>query len=221
MRAMILAAGRGERMRPLTDKTPKPLLEVGGRPLIAWHLEALARAGVNRVVINVAWLGGQIIDYVGDGARWGLQVSVSDEGERALETGGGIRRALPMLGGAPFWVVNGDIWTDFDFSVMPAEPSGQAHLVLVDNPAHRAGGDFALRADGHVREQGGQRLTFAGIGCYRPALFRGAGTGLSFPLAPVLREAMMRGAVTGMRHDGAWVDVGTPERLRALDARLR
>lgn len=221
MRAMILAAGRGERMRPLTDHTPKPLLEVGGRPLIDWHLEALARAGVDRVVINVAWLAQRIIDHVGDGSRWGVEIRISDEGEHALETGGGIRRALPLLDADSFWVMNGDIWTDFDYAALPPAPVGQAHLVLVDNPPHHADGDFALGADGRVTERGYPRLTFAGIGCYRAGLFRDADAAPAFRLAPLLCRAMAAGRVTGTRHAGAWTDVGTPARLRVLDARLR
>lgn len=216
---MILAAGRGERMRPLTDQTPKPLLRAGGRTLLDRHLCALAAAGVDTVVVNVAWLRGRIIDYLGDGRRWGLRVLVSDEGERGLETGGGIRRALPLLGEASFWVVNGDVWTDLDLRALPREPAGEAHLVLVDNPPHHPEGDFAL-ADGRVVAEGpGPRLTFAGIGCYRPRLFQGAETG-SFPLAPLLRRAAAAGRVGGMHHRGRWCDVGTPERLQALDRML-
>ncbi len=219
MRAMILAAGRGERMRPPTDTMPKPLLRVGGRSLLDWHLDALAGAGVTRVVINVAWRGRQIVDYVGDGAHWGLEVVISDEGETGLETGGGIRRALARLGEEPFWVVNGDIWTDLDFARMPRTPAGLAHLVLVDNPPHHPEGDFRLAADGRVDAADGPRLTFAGIGCYHPALFAGAGHE-SFRLAPLLHAAAARGEVHATCHYGDWVDVGTPERLRALDRRL-
>lgn len=221
MRAMILAAGRGQRMRPLTDTTPKPLLSVSGRPLIDWHLGALARAGAEDVVINTAWLADRIRAYVGDGAAWGLRVAYSHEGESGLETGGGIRRALPRLGDAPFWVVNGDIWTDFDFVSMPVEPAGLAHLVLVPNPAHNPQGDFRLAEDGRVTTaDSGEALTFAGIGCYRPELFRGQ-TATSFRLAPLLTEAAARGQVTGVRHTGEWFDIGTPERLEAVDDHLR
>jgi MurNAc alpha-1-phosphate uridylyltransferase len=221
MRAMILAAGRGQRMRPLTDTTPKPLLPVGGRPLIDWHLSALSRSGVEQVVVNVAWLGRQIVDYLGDGRRWGVEVTVSDEGEQALETGGGIRRALPLLGEDPFWVVNGDIWTDFDLTALPRRPAGLAHLLLVGNPRHNPAGDFSLDADGRVGDAAEHRLTFAGIGCYAPALFeRSSGSEGAFPLAPLLRAAAAEGQVTGSHHRGAWTDVGTPERLQALDRAL-
>ncbi|PWG65246.1 N-acetylmuramate alpha-1-phosphate uridylyltransferase MurU [Sediminicurvatus halobius] len=219
MNAMILAAGRGERMRPLTDHRPKPLLEVGGKALIDWHLEALAAAGVQRVVVNVAWLGEQIRAHVGDGRAWGLEVCISDEGATALETGGGIHRALPLLGDAPFWVVNGDVWSDFDPARLPAAPQGLAHLVLVDNPPHHPAGDFVLNGN-RVRNDGpGRRLTFAGIGCYRPALLADHATG-AFRLAPLLQAAAAAGAVTGGYHHGAWSDVGTPERLQALRRRL-
>jgi MurNAc alpha-1-phosphate uridylyltransferase len=214
---MILAAGRGERMRPLTDSTPKPLLPLAGRPLIEYHLWALAAAGVREVVINHAHLGHRLEDALGDGSRWGLAIAWSPEGE-ALETGGGIFRALPLLGEAPFIVVNGDVWTDFDFSGLPAEPAGLAHLVLVDNPAHHPAGDFVLDR-GRVREGGGPRLTFSGIGVYRPALFAGCAPG-RFPLGPLLRAAMPRDEVGGEHYRGRWVDVGTPERLAALEAEL-
>jgi len=214
---MILAAGRGERMRPLTDTLPKPLLPLAGRPLIDYHLRALAAAGVREVVINHAHLGHRLEDALGDGSRWGLAIAWSPEGE-ALETGGGIHRALPLLGEAPFIVVNGDIWTDFDFSGLPVEPAGLAHVVLVDNPAHHPAGDFTL-ADGRVREGGGPRLTFSGIGGYRPALFAGCAPG-RFPLGPLLRAAMARDEVSGEHYRGRWVDVGTPERLAALEAEL-
>jgi len=214
---MILAAGRGERMRPLTDTTPKPLLPLAGRPLIEYHLRALAAAGVREVVVNHAHLGHRLEDALGDGSRWGLAIAWSPEGE-ALETGGGIHRALPLLGEAPFIVVNGDIWTDYDFSGLPAEPAGLAHLVLVDNPAHHPAGDFVLDR-GRVREGDGPRLTFSGIGVYRPALFAGCAHG-RFPLGPLLRTAMARDEVSGEHHRGRWVDVGTPERLAALEAEL-
>lgn len=214
MHAMILAAGRGERMRPLTDDRPKPMLCVGGRPLIDWHLTALARAGVTRVVVNVAWQGARLREYLGDGGAWGLEVTISDEGDSALETGGGIRRALPLLGEAPFWVVNGDVWTDFDPAMLPREPAGDGHIVLVDNPGHHPEGDFGLR-DGRAVEAP-PRLTFAGIGTYRPGLFRGHDDG-AFRLAPLLRNASAAGRLGATHHRGAWWDVGTPERLKALD----
>lgn len=219
MRAMILAAGRGERMRPLTDHTPKPLLSVGGRPLIEWHLERLARAGVEQVVINLAWLGERIVDHVGDGSRWGLQVAYSREGETGLETGGGIAHALPLLGDAPFLVIDGDVWCEFDPARLMQPPPALAHLVLVPNPEHNHEGDFGLVGDAVVAE-GGDRYTFSGIGVYHPELFADHPGG-AFRLAPLLRRAMARGQVTGERYDGRWCDVGTPERLQALDCALR
>lgn len=216
---MILAAGRGERMRPLTDATPKPLLEVGGKPLIVWHLERLAAAGLRRVVINHAHLGQQIEHALGDGRRWGLQIVYSAEGEgRALETGGGILHALPLLGTAPFLVVNGDVWCDVDPARLGLETGLLAHLVLVDNPAHHPGGDFHLD-QGRLFADRQPRLTFSGIGVYTPALFDGCEPG-AFPLAPLLRDAMARGRVGGEHHRGRWIDVGTPERLAELDRSL-
>ena len=215
---MVLAAGRGERMRPLTDHTPKPLLEAGGRPLIGHHLAALARAGVREAVVNHAHLGAQIERALGDGAAYGLRIRYSPE-EVALETGGGIFRALPLLGPDPFIVVNGDVWTDFDPARLRLADADLAHLVLVDNPAHHPAGDFVLAGD-RVREDGGPRLTFSGVGVYRPALFDGCAPG-RFPLAPLLRAAIAVGRVSGEHHRGRWVDVGTPERLAALDLQLR
>jgi MurNAc alpha-1-phosphate uridylyltransferase len=215
---MILAAGRGERMRPLTDRIPKPLLEAGGRPLIGHHLAALALAGVREVVVNHAHLGAQIERALGDGAAFGLRIRYSPE-EVALETGGGIFRALPLLGPAPFIVVNGDIWTDFDLARLRLAVGDLAHLVMVDNPAHHPAGDFAL-AGGRIRAEGGPKLTFSGIGAYHPALFDGCAPG-RFPLAPLLRAAMAAGRVSGEHHTGRWIDVGTPERLAALDRELR
>lgn len=217
--AMILAAGRGERMRPLTDRTPKPLLPAGGKPLIVWHLERLARAGIARVVVNHAHLGTQIEQALGDGSRWGVRISYSAEGEgRALETGGGIFRALAQLGDAPFLVLNADVWCDRDLATL-ALPAGMlAHLVLVDNPAHHPEGDFRLDA-GRVHAAGAPRLTFSGIGVYDRALFAGCRDG-AFPLAPLLRAAMTRHQVSGEHHRGRWVDVGTPQRLAALERLL-
>ena len=216
---MVLAAGRGERLRPLTDTTPKPLLEVGGRPLLGWHLKALAAAGISEVVINHAWLGDQIRARAGELAPAGLRLHFSDEGEAALETGGGIRQALRWLGDAPFLVVNGDIWTDYPFAALPAAPAGLAHLVMVDNPAHHPQGDFVLR-DGRLDAGDGTGLTFSGIGVYRPQLFADCAPG-RFPLAPLLREAMARGEVSGEHYRGAWFDVGTRERLAEVDAWVR
>ena len=234
MKALIFAAGLGERMRPLTDATPKPLLAVGGKPLIAWHLERLAAIGVREVVVNVSWLAEQFPQALGDGQRWGLRIAWSHEGPEPLETGGGMHHALPLLGDgadAPFIAVNGDIWSDYDFARLPREPAGDAHLVLVDNPVHNRDGDFALHDDGRLASDGGDRLTFAGIGVYRPGLFDdwqaaiggapGAGaTPPRFRLAPLLRRAMDRDRVTGEHHRGRWTDVGTPQRLAELDASL-
>lgn len=210
MKAMILAAGRGERMRPLTDHTPKPLLPVAGRPLIVWHLECLATSGFRDVVINHAWLGEQLPEYLGDGSRWGLRIRYSPEGEKGLETGGGIHRALPLLGDEPFLVINGDIWTDLDLSRLPSRPEGLAHLVLVPNPPHNPEGDFPL-ADGRAGGTG-PRYTFSGVGVYDPGLFAGCTPG-AFPLAPLLRKAVTDGAVTTTLHTGLWFDIGTPQRL--------
>lgn len=220
MRAMILAAGRGERMRPLTDHTPKPLLPVGGKPLIVWHLERLARAGCCQVVINHAHLGEQIPAALGDGSAWGLDIRYSPEPPGALETAGGIVRALPLLGHEPFLVVNGDIFCDWDPAALTLDMQERlAHLVLVDNPPHHPAGDFAL-VDGLVGNQEAGRLTFAGIGIYAPALFAGLDPDQPAKLAPLLRTAADAGQVSGERHGGRWVDVGTPERLRELDQEL-
>ncbi|BAZ95228.1 nucleotidyl transferase [Thiohalobacter thiocyanaticus] len=216
---MILAAGRGERMRPLTDHTPKPLLPVAGRALIDYHLEALARAGLREVVINHAHLGVQIEAALGNGSRHGLRISYSPEPEGALETGGGILQALSKLGPDPFLVINGDIWTDYDYARLPQRLDGLAHLVLVDNPPQHPDGDFHLHTDGRLRETGGVRLTFSGIGVYHPDLFTGCEPG-RFPLAPLLRRAIAQGQVSGEHFTGRWVDVGTPERLRELDRAL-
>ena len=228
--ALIFAAGLGTRMRPLTDTTPKPLLMAGGKPLIVWHLEKLAAIGVRDVVVNVSWLADAFAPALGDGSRWGLRLHFSSEGEPPLETGGGMLHALRILEDAPFIAINGDIWSDFDFAALPVEPGGDAHLVLVDNPAHNPAGDFAL--DGrHVRSAGAARLTFAGIGVYRPDLLRdwrgiiGDASGSDaepprFRLAPLLRAAMADDRVSGVHHPGRWTDVGTPERLAELDAAL-
>jgi len=215
-RALIFAAGHGERMRPLTDTTPKPLLKVGGKPLIEYHLEKLARAGVCEVVINISHLAEQFPAALGDGARWNLCIHYSYEGQTPLETGGGMRHALPLLGEAPFIAVNGDIFTDFDFSTLPQNPPGLAHLVLVDSPPQHPRGDFVLR-DGLVHDEDAPRLTFAGIGVYRPELVAAHAAG-KFPLAPLLRAAMRQARISGERHGGRWTDVGTPQRLAALEA---
>ena len=218
-RAMILAAGRGERMRPLTDHTPKPLLPAGGQPLILYHVAALARAGIRELVINHAHLGEQLEEFLGDGRRWGVTICYSREPEGALETGGGIFNALPLLGAGPFLVVNGDVWTDLDFSVLACPPDCLGHLMLVDNPSHHPQGDFAL-SGGRVMNDGAPRFTFSGIGVYRPELFAGCRRGV-FPLAPLLRAAVDRGVISGQRYGGRWVDVGTPERLQQLDRLLQ
>ncbi|NJD31020.1 MAG: nucleotidyltransferase family protein [Gammaproteobacteria bacterium] len=221
MKAMVLAAGRGERMRPLTLDRPKPLLDAGGLPLIAHHLNALAMAGFRDVVVNVSWLGAQIEAALGDGARYNVRIAYSDEGPEPLETGGGIYRALPLLGPAPFLVVNGDIWTDYPYAKLRESllPNDLAHLVLVENPDHNPDGDFVLR-EGRIVEESGERLTFSGVGVYRPELFDGCRDGV-FKLAPLLRAAARQGRVGGEVHDGEWLDIGTPQRLAELDARLR
>ncbi len=219
MRSMILAAGRGERMRPLTDTTPKPLLEAGGQTLIEYHLQALRRAGIEQVVINQAWLGDKIEAFLGDGSRYGLHIRYSPEAPVALETAGGIIQALPQLGDEPFLVVNGDIWTDYPFENLPAEPEGLAHLVMVDNPFQHPEGDFILEQGQLSAAEDGPQLTFSGIGVYRPELFAGLAAGVR-PLAPILVEAMGRGQISGEHHAGQWSDVGTPERLDALRLQL-
>ena len=222
MRAMILAAGRGERMRPLTDHCPKPLLEVGGKPLIVWHIEKLAAAGVTNVVINHAHLGAQIEAALGTGEHWGVHITYSPEPPGALETAGGIAQVLPLLGSDAFLVVNGEIYCDWNPARAALAADSMAHLVLVPNPPHNPAGDFSL----HGRQVGagdtalGERLTCAGIGIYHPELFAGLTAGQPAKLAPLLRQAMSRGQVSGERYDGRWVDVGTPHRLSELDAEL-
>ena len=214
---MILAAGRGERMRPLTDHTPKPLLPVAGKPLIVWQIERLAQAGIRDIVINHAHLGEKIETALDDGSTWGVRIRYSAEGEgRALETGGGILKALPLLGDGPFVVVNGDVWNDIDLARLRLASGDLAHLVMVDNPPHHADGDFHLTTTGRLRETGGPRLTYSGIGVYDPGLFAACGSG-AFPLAPLLREAMARDQVSGERHTGQWIDVGTPQRLADIE----
>jgi len=226
MKVMILAAGRGERMRPLTDRTPKPLLPVGGKPLIVWHLERLATAGLREVVINHAHLGGQIEAALGDGAHWGLSIRYSPEPEGALETAGGIANALPLLGGdEPFLVINGDIYCDWDVAraATALTASDLAHLVLVPNPSHHPRGDFSLRGTevgADIAAAGARVCTFSGIGIYRPQLFGDIGRGERAQLAPLLRTAMAARKVSGELHAGRWTDVGTPQRLAELDAEL-
>ncbi|MEH6389256.1 MULTISPECIES: N-acetylmuramate alpha-1-phosphate uridylyltransferase MurU [Pseudomonas] len=216
MKVMILAAGKGERMRPLTLTTPKPLLPVAGKPLIQWHIEALAKAGLTRLVINHAWLGEQLERTFGNGEHLGVRIDWSAEGE-PLETAGGIFQALPLLGDAPFLLVNGDIFTDFDFSGMREDRDSLAHLVLVNNPAHKVQGDFVL-ADGQIRnpQTGEAALTYSGIAVLHPALFDGLKPGAA-ALAPLLRQAADQGRVTGQYFSGVWIDVGTPERLAEAD----
>jgi MurNAc alpha-1-phosphate uridylyltransferase len=219
MKTMILAAGRGERMRPLTDVTPKPLLPLAGKPLLAHLIQSLVRAGLRDVVINHAHLGGQIVDYLGDGSQFGARVAYSHEADGGLEVGGGIFRALPLITSDPFVVVNGDIWTDYPFDRLPRSIESFAHLVLVDNPPHHPGGDFMLQSDGRLAAKGNAQLTYSGIGVYRHALFSDCRPG-KFPLAPLLRAAMARGMVSGEHYRGRWHDIGTPERLAMLDREL-
>ena len=216
--ALIFAAGRGERMRPLSDATPKPLLSVGGKRLIEWHLEKLRKIGVRDVVVNTSHLAQQFPAALGDGARWDLRIAYSYEGPEPLETGGGMQRALALLGTAPFLAVNGDVWTDFDFAALPEQPAGLAHLVVVDNPPQHAQGDFVLR-DGRLHDEAAPRLTFAGIGVYRPELLAALAPG-RFSIVPSLRAAMRAGQVGGQQHLGRWTDVGTPQRLAELDREL-
>ena len=225
MKAMILAAGRGERMRPLTDHCPKPLLPVGDAPLIVHHLRALAAAGVHGIVINHAHLGQMIEAALGDGHDFGVRIAYSPEA-RALETAGGIRQALPLLGDAPFIVVNGDVFCDYDFAALTARAQtlkankDMAHLVLTDNPPQHPQGDFGLR-DGRVRAQAEGRLTFSGIGLYDPTLFAALPAGERAALAPLLRAAMDEGLVSGEHFSGLWHDIGTPQRLAEVDRQLR
>ncbi|MCB1888993.1 MAG: nucleotidyltransferase family protein [Rhodocyclaceae bacterium] len=223
---MILAAGRGERMRPLTDAYPKPLLAAGGKPLIVWHIERLRAAGFTDLVINHAHLGEMIVRALGDGRNLGVSITYSAEG-RALETAGGIRHALPLLGNAPFLVINGDIFCDADLAALRDMPArlarGEdlAHLVMAPNPPHHPDGDFHLDAAGRLTQAGKPLLTFAGVGVYQPVLFDGVRDGDAAPLGPLLRAAMDAGLVSGQRHDGLWLDIGTPQRLSELDRSLR
>ncbi|MFH2135992.1 MAG: N-acetylmuramate alpha-1-phosphate uridylyltransferase MurU [Pseudomonadota bacterium] len=230
MRAMILAAGRGERMRPLTDRTPKPLLQAGGKPLIVWHIERLVHAGIADLVINHAHLGKQIEQALGDGSRYGAHIEYSDEGT-ALETAGGIAFAQHLLGDAPFVVVNGDVYCDYDFSHLPqraaalANSGDMAHLVLVDNPEHNLKGDFCLAGDRivatpRIPDPKFQILTFSGIGLYKSALFANITRGSKAPLAPLLREQIALNRISGEHHRGLWMDIGTPQRLVELDKQL-
>lgn len=229
MKAMILAAGRGERMRPLTDSCPKPLLKVGSEPLIGWHLRRLKAAGIDEIVINHAWLGRQIEETLGTGTDYGVQIAYSPEGETGLETAGGIATALPLLGNEPFLVVNGDVLTDIDFqtafeaAARLKQQQRLAHLWLVPNPAHNSAGDFALLDNGRVASQSsaGQPLTFSGMGVYHPDLFENTPPGKAAKLAPLLRGAMDKNLVSGEKHNGLWLDVGTVERLAEADELAR
>lgn len=214
---MILAAGRGERMRPLTDHTPKPLVPVAGKTLIEYHIERLVAAGIEELVINHAHLGALIEAHLQDGSRWGVSIRYSPE-KQALETGGGILKALPLLGEQPFLVVNGDIWSDFNFTGMSLDEGCLAHLVMVNNPVYHPQGDFVL-SNGRVMEGDADRLTFSGIGVYHPELFDGCRAG-AFRLAPLLRDAIRKQRVSGEVHHGVWVDVGTPQRLVDLERSL-
>ncbi len=220
VKGMILAAGRGERMRPLTDDTPKPLLQVGGKALIEYHVEGLVAAGIRDIIVNLSHLGEEIERALGDGGQYGARLRYSWERPAALETGGGIYQALPLLGEQPFVVVNGDIWTDFPFATLVQDPPGLAHLVLVSNPPHHPEGDFVLSDDGWLVDAGtGARLTYSGIGVFRPELFANCKPG-PFALAPLLRQAIADGKVSAEHYSGRWHDVGTPQRLAQLQQTL-
>jgi MurNAc alpha-1-phosphate uridylyltransferase len=220
MKAFILAAGRGERMRPLTDHTPKPLLPAGGKPLIVWHLERLATAGFKEIVVNHAHLGSQIEAALGDGAQWGLHIQYSPEPPGALETAGGIAAALPLLGNEPFLVVNGDVYCDIDFGRF-LKSTADAHLVMVPNPAHHNSGDFSLDGARVITADGEQTFTYSGVAVFAPAFFAEVKPGSVMKLRPLLDAAIAAGTLTGERHTGRWVDVGTPQRLAELDQELR
>jgi MurNAc alpha-1-phosphate uridylyltransferase len=231
--ALIFAAGLGERMRPLTDHTPKPLLPVGGKPLIVWHLEKLAAIDVHYVVINTSHLAEQFPETLGDGSRWGLRIRYAYEGPTPLETGGGMLNALDLLGPEPFIVVSGDVWTDASFADLPHQPTGLAHLLMVDNPAHHPHGDFRLDDQGVLHDDDASpRLTYSGIGVFRREFLDGwqqasghteiaQGRPPAFKLRPLLVRAMARGKLSGSHYGGAWTDVGTPQRLNELDTHLR
>lgn len=219
MKVMILAAGRGERLRPLTDEIPKPLIKVAGKALIEYHLDNLAKAGFHDIIINTAWLAEKLHTELGDGSRYGVTIQYSDEG-KALETAGGIINALPLLGDEPFLVVNGDIWCDFDYSSLPGlQANIQAHLVLVDNPQHNQQGDFAL--DNHlIANTGSSMYTFSGIGIYSARFFAEQQPG-ALPLAPIIRNKCTKNLVSGQHYAGLWTDVGTVERLQELEAQIK
>lgn len=211
-RAMILAAGRGDRLRPLTDNVPKPLIEVGGKPLIVYLIQSLAESGIRSLVINASHLADQLQAALGDGSAFGVEIAWSLEPGEALETAGGVIQALPLLGEAPFALVNGDVWTDFPFGRLALAPDRDAHLIMVDNPEHHPQGDFMMGEDRLMRDEGEPRLTFSGISMLSPRLFKGLPPGRR-PLAPVLRAAMAKDRVSGEHFRGLWSDVGTPERL--------
>lgn len=217
MTAMILAAGRGERMRPLTDKTPKPLLKVHGKSLIVWHIERLASLGFSQIVINIDHLGEMIIKTLGDGSKWGVNLLYSDERQSgALESAGGIINALPLIDSEQFLVVNGDIWCDYEFETGFDLKGDLAHLILVENPKHNPNGDFALYKD-RISNDIKRRYTFSGIGYYSAELFKGV-KNQKMPLAPLLREAVSNDKVSGSLYDGRWYDIGTPQRLKEVNA---
>ena len=214
-----MAAGRGERMRPITDTVPKPLVPVAGKPLIGYHLERLARAGIKEVVINLSWLGDRIKAALRDGRDYGLSIAYSEEGPVPLETGGGIFKALPLLGTGPFLVVNGDTWSDIDYGHLALEDGADGHIVLVPNPTHNTRGDFGLEGDLVVLGEV-DRFTYSGVGVYRPGFFAGCSPG-RFPMLPLMKRAIAARALRGQLHRGDWCDVGTPERLATLDAAVR
>ncbi len=216
MKAMILAAGRGERMRPLTDSTPKPLLTSAGKPIIQYSIEKLVAAGFKDIIINIAHLGWQIKQKLGNGEQFGARINYSDEGDRALETAGGIINALPLLGEQPFLVVNGDIATEYDFTQLNNKKIDLAHLVLIPNPTHHPEGDFHLNAQGILSANKQPRFTYSGIGFYHPALFQHSTPG-KLKLAPLLRKAMLNNKVSGELYQGFWMDIGTPERLQEME----
>ena len=219
MKAMVLAAGRGERMRPITDTLPKPLVPVAGKPLIGYHLERLAAAGVREVVVNLSWLGDRIRAALGDGRDYRLSISYSEEGPVPLETGGGIFKALPLLGPGPFLVVNGDTWSDIDYVRLALEDGANGRIVLVPNPTHNSRGDFGVEGD-VVVDRETDRFTYSGVGVYRPEFFDGCSPG-RFPMLPLLKRAIAARLLRGEVHPGEWCDVGTPERLATLDADVR
>ncbi|WP_180112451.1 N-acetylmuramate alpha-1-phosphate uridylyltransferase MurU [Acinetobacter sp. YH12131] len=224
MKAMILAAGMGNRMRPLTLYTPKPLLEVGGKPLIVWHIEKLQKMGVQEIVINTAWLGEKLADALGDGSQFGVKILWSHEGE-GLETAGGIINALPLLGNEPFILVNGDVWTTMDFAPLlnVQLQDALAHLVLVENPVQHPQGDFTLsenKAYTFEQAQSGENLTYSGVAVMHPQMFVGLESGKR-PLAPLLKQAMQQEKISAQKLQGVWVDVGTPERLNTLDQQIQ